>query len=318
MTKKAIEAVRAKARAYKTYRKTNSHFHAFKFKRLRNVATAEVKKAKKNFEHKLSSECKLNPKAFWKYVKSKTITRDTIGNLTYNGVTADTDISKANLLNSFFAQVFTREDMTTLPVIEETQGIYFTNAIQVTTNAVLNKLNLLNANKSAGPDGLHPRVLKELAVSIANPICFLMNKCFAEGKIPISWKTANVCCIFKKGSKLDPGNYRPISLTNILCKMAESFIKEAVYEHLGANNILSNCQHGFRTHMSRITQLLEVTEALTKRYEEGLTTDIIYLDFQKAFDKVPHNRLIRKLFCYGIRGRILDFIADFDFNVNNG
>ena len=203
--------------------------------------------------------------------------------------------------------------MTTLPVIEETQGIYFTNAIQVTTNAVLNKLNLLNANKSAGPDGLHPRVLKELAVSIANPICFLMNKCFAKGKIPIEWKTANVCCIFKKGSKLDPGNYRPISLTNILCKMAESFIKEAVYEHLGANNILSNCQHGFRTHMSCITQLLEVTEALTKRYEEGLTTDIIYLDFQKAFDKVPHNRLIRKQFCYGIRGRILDFIADFLF-----
>ena len=123
MTKKVTEAVRAKARAYKTYRKTNSHFHVFKFKLLRNVATAEVKKAKKNFEHKLSSECKLNPKAFCKYVKSKTITKDTIGNLTYNGVTADTDISKANLLNSFFAQVFTRDDMTTLPVIEETQGI---------------------------------------------------------------------------------------------------------------------------------------------------------------------------------------------------
>ena len=64
--------------------------------------------------------------------------------------------------------------MTTLPVIEETQGVYFTNVIQVTTNAVLNKLNLLNANKSAGPDGLHQKVFKELAVSIANPICFLI------------------------------------------------------------------------------------------------------------------------------------------------
>ena len=75
INKKAIEAMRANARAYKTYRKTNSHCHAFKFKRLRSVATVKVKKATKNFEHKLSSECKLNPKAFWKYVKSKTVTK---------------------------------------------------------------------------------------------------------------------------------------------------------------------------------------------------------------------------------------------------
>ena len=105
----------------------------------------------------------------------------------------------------------------------------------------------------------------------------------------------NVTCIFKKGNKADPGNYRPISLTNILCTITESFVKDAIYKHLQSNNILTNFQHGFRCKMSCITQLLEVTEFLTKRYDEGLSTGVIYLDFQKAFDKVPHTRLLLKL-----------------------
>ena len=94
---------------------------------------------------------------------------------------------------------------------------------------------------------------EELAPVIAEPICNIMNKCFEQGRIPEDWKQANVTCILKKG-KADPGNY-----CNILCKITESFVKDAIYKHLQSNNILTNCQHGFRCKMSCITQLLEVT-----------------------------------------------------------
>ena len=105
--------------------------------------------------------------------------------------------------------------MTNIPSMEEIPGMSIIHNIIVTPDAVLNKLNALNINKSTRPDGLHPKVLKELAASIATPICALLNKCFEEGKIPSDWKHANVCCIFKKGDKSNPGNYRPISPTNI-------------------------------------------------------------------------------------------------------
>ena len=90
------------------------------------------------------------------------------------------------------------------------------------------KLLNLNPNKSAGPDGLHPSILRELAGPLAILVCNLTNKCFEQGKIPDEWKDSNVTRIYKKGDKTDPGNYRPVSLTCILSKVAESFVKEYV------------------------------------------------------------------------------------------
>ena len=116
--------------------------------------------------------------------------------------------------------------------------------------------------------------------------------CFEQGKIPVDWKDSNVTCIFKKGDKTDPGNYRPVSLTCILSEVAESFIKEYVYNYLESTQYLCEAQHGFRSHRSCTTQLILVADILLKIIEEGLDTDIVYLDLKKAFDKVPHMRLL--------------------------
>ena len=129
--------------------------------------------------------------------------------------------------------------------------------------------------------------------------------------MPLDWKTANVTCIFKKGDKAEPGNYRPVSLTSVLCKVAEGFVKDNLYRFLEEKNIISKDQHGFRKARSCVTQLLQFTETLTDRLDKGLDTDILYLDFQKAFDKVPHVRLLTKLKAIGVNGPILNFISDF-------
>ena len=150
--------------------------------------------------------------------------------------------------------------------------------LRVTPQAVQEKLSNLNNNKSAGPDGLHPIILKELAVQLSTPVCILLNMCFEQGKIPVDWKDSNVTCIFKKGGKTAPGNYRPVSLTCILSKVAESFIKEYVYSYLESTQCLCEAQHDFRSHRSCTTQLILVADILSKRIEEGLDTDIVYLD----------------------------------------
>ena len=132
-----------------------------------------------------------------------------------------------------------------------------------------------------------------------------------QGTIPIDWTTANVVPIFKKGDRLQPINYRPISLTSITCKMLEHIITSNIMQHLDSHNILHDAQHGFRKHRSTETQLIQLIDNLAHNIDNRIQTDAILLDFQKAFDKVPHHRLLYKLKYYGISPQALNWVHSF-------
>ena len=169
----------------------------------------------------------------------------------------------------------------------------------------------LKTDKSPGPDGLHPRVLAELSTSLAVPLKLLFELSLTTGVLPTDWKTAYVSPIFKKGPKDDACNYRPVSLTSIVCKVLETLIKKALMNHLDSYNLLHDAQHGFIKGRSCSTQLLEALEDWTKALDEGDCVDVVYMDFQKAFDTVPHQRLLAELEGYSITGRLLDWIRSF-------
>ena len=117
--------------------------------------------------------------------------------------------------------------------------------------------------------------------------------------------------IFKKGDRLQPINYRPISLTSITCKMLERIITSNIVQHLDSHNILHDAQHGFRKHRSTETQFIQLIENLAHNIDNRIQTDAILLDFQKAFDKVPHHRLLYKLKYYGISPQALNWVHSF-------
>ena len=144
---------------------------------------------------------------------------------------------------------------------------------------------------------------------VSKPLSILFTKSMKEGKIPDDWRRANVTPLFKKGSKFAPGNYRPVSLTSVVCKTMERIVKEALTKHLDANQVISDSQHGFRSGKSCQTNLLEFMEKMTEWADMGQAVDVIYLDFAKAFDKVCHIRLIHKLKAYGIRGMVVYWIG---------
>jgi len=121
---------------------------------------------------------------------------------------------------------------------------------------------------------------------------------------------ANVTPIFKKGKRNNTANYRPVSLTIILCKVLESLIRDKVIEHLNLYKLIEDTQHGFVKNGSCLTNLLVFLEEVTNYVDSGYPVDIIYLDFQKAFDKVPHKRLLHKLTAHGIRGELLLWIEN--------
>ncbi len=177
---------------------------------------------------------------------------------------------------------------------------------------VKKKLDNLKQNKSPGNDNHHPRVLQEVKDLLLKPITCLFQKSLLEGFLPESWREANITPIYKnKGTRSHPTNYRPVSLTSIICKLLDSLIKDAVLDHLIENNLLYTYQHAFIGKRSFSTNLLEVLNICTKLIEDEETVDAIYLDFPKAFDSVPHRRLIEKCKMLGITGKVLGWISTF-------
>ena len=157
------------------------------------------------------------------------------------------------------------------------------------------------------PDGLSARVLKECSSEIAPILALIYNETLAQGTVPDDWRQANVAPIFKKGEKYDAANYRPVSLTCICCKTLEHIIVSNINKHLAFESILADCQHGFRSQRSCETKLVQFFHDLVSNLDRALTryhrqTDVIIMDFAKAFDKVPHRMLLYKLDYYGIRG----------------
>ena len=133
------------------------------------------------------------------------------------------------------------------------------------------------------------------------------------GILPDDWKRAEIRPIYKKkGSKQDPSNYRPIiSLTSVVCKVFEKVVKNHLCSHLISNNLLSTHQFGFIPGRNTTSQLLVTVKEWMKSLDEGKATDVAYMDFRKAFDAVPHQRLLYKIEKYGIKGPLLNWIQNF-------
>jgi hypothetical protein len=172
---------------------------------------------------------------------------------------------------------------------------------------VLKLLQNLKTDKSPGPDSLHPRLLFEIKESIAEPLSIIFNQSLALKTVRKEWKNSQISAIFKKGNTSQAQNYRPVSLTSVVCKIMEKLIRLHIINHMKANKLFSNKQYGFIEGRSTALQLLEVIDKWSEALDEGLDIDCICTDFQKAFDK----RLIKKIEIYGITNPILSWIEDF-------
>ena len=179
--------------------------------------------------------------------------------------------------------------------------------ITVDPKGVAKLLDGLNVHKAPGLDGLNVRVLKECSNEISPILALIFIESLARGDVPDEWRQANVSPVFKKGEKYDASNYRPVSLKCICCKTLEHILVININKHLALDSILADCQHGFRSHRSCETQLVQFVHDIISNLAGAVNgeheqTDLIIMDFAKAFDKVPHRRLLHKFDYYGIRG----------------
>nr|VZH96736.1 unnamed protein product [Spirometra erinaceieuropaei] len=176
---------------------------------------------------------------------------------------------------------------------------------------VRRELEALNESKSPGPDEIPPKLLKELASELSVPLSMLFQTSFDTGTLPVDWKLAHITPLHKGGNRAATTNYRPISLTCILCKVMERIIKTELMQFLEVHGLLSKCQHGFRKGRSCTTNLLQSLQSWTRALDDRHEVHIAFIDFQKAFDTVPHQRLLHKLKKIGIAGNFLKWIENF-------
>ena len=243
-----------------------------------------------------------NQKPFWRYVKSRRQDSSGIAPLKDGPFLESDSAGKAKILLKQFCSVFTRDS--TSPQLD-IPGNPFPEAepLRIDQNGLEKLLRNLNASKAAGPDNLPSQVLKHCASHVAPILTIIFRHSIKTGVLPADWLSANVAAVYKKGDKHKAENYRPVSLTSVSCKILEHVVSRHLRDHFDKHNILTDRNHGFRTGHSCESQLLTTTHDFFTALEEGRQVDVAVLDLSKAFDTVPHNKLLFKLNHYCIRLR---------------
>ena len=234
-------------------------------------------------EKGIAKNANKNPKKFWQYANSKRKTKSGISELKYKKENGEenktsTDKEKAEVLANFFSSVFTNEPDGEIPNIEPITIEHDCLEKIFQEKEVLKLLQDLNVNKSPCPDGLHPKMLKELSEALLKLLTIIYNTSLSLGTVPDSWKEGNVTALLKKGDKSDPGSYRPVSLTSVICKLMEKLVREILVYHMIKNELFSNKPFGFISGRSTTLQLLRVMDEWTEILDHGGKIDSIYMD----------------------------------------
>ena len=268
---------------------------------------------KMGYERKITSILNVNCKPFYAYLRNKRKLKTCVPFLDKgDGTRTQCASESAEVLADAFSSVFIAEPLGPLPrseVDDEHRSIL--SDIYISSDDIKKELSKINIYKSFGPDQVHPKLLRSLAYDddFVAAVTELFSKCSTSGVLPSVWKEASVVALFKSGKKTNPLNYRPVSLTCILCKVYEQIIRSEIVTFLEGK--ISKHQHGFVQGRSCLSNLLETFDSIFNILGEGAPVDLLYFDFSKAFDRVPHFRLLSKLESMGIQGNVLNVIRDF-------
>ena len=272
----------------------------------------KLKSARDVSEIKAMAEIKKNPSYFYSFARRFSKVKSKIGPLkTKHGQFVSSPKSMAEILQTQFCSVFSNPESQSVKNPSFPSVASYIEDIYLTMEDIFTAIDALKSSSAPGEDEIPASLLKNCKLNIASPLFLMWNYSFQNSKIESRYLSSVVAPIFKGGSNLDASNYRPVSLTSHIIKTFERVLQKKIVSYLEENNILNCNQHGFRKGCSCLSELLAHFEILFDNLSKNLDSDTIYLDFSKAFDKVDHALLIKKLQLYGIKGKLLSWIKSF-------
>ena len=301
---------RKKQKLYNKAKKSKKPEDWGKFKSIRRTLHKGLSKSRNQYTSEfLVQSINKNLKLFWSHIKKVKNEKVGIADLEVNASMVSEERQKAEILSSEFVSIFTEEDLNNTPSLGNS-GISNIRMLMITVNCkgVETQLLKLKDDKEPGPDKLHPWFLKMTAVEIAPILTDIFQTSIDSATSPNQWREANICAIHKKGPKINPSNYRLISLTCVTCKILEHIIYSHTMKHLEQHNVLVDSQHGFRSKRSAETQLVTTIHDIAYALQCNESVHLAILDFYKAFDKV--NGLLDVIQYLKDRKKLLDVLSE--------
>ncbi len=275
-----------------------------------NTLSKKIKLARESYEQRIIESN--NPKSLFKYVRRTLNTESKELRLNRpDNTNTTTDYETANLLAHTFSQFYSNIQHSSSSVVygKQTEGII--DDIPFEREKICEKLKSIKSHSCPGPDKILPVLLRNCSHLLSFPLYIIMKQSFRLSELPKDWKIAYITPIHKNGNRLNAENYRPISLTSPVVKIMESIIVEHLDNFLNKFAIIPREQFGFRKGRSVESNLLACLNDWSLAADNLKSIDVIYLDFAKAFDKVPLNLLMLKLKAYGVSGLLLAWIQSF-------
>ena len=320
ITKSLLKCINKKNNLYCKYKSKPTVQTKSNYSRYRNTLTTSLRLAKKNYFTRQFNLHKDDIKSTWRVINNvlKTKNKSTpVTKIIVNETVTVDPLAIAEEFNNYFvnigpnlAQNIPESDLDYRHFLkmQNSRSLFFNPILE---HEVIDIVNNLKINKSAGFDGITNHILKEIIGVIVSPLTHILNLSLTEGTVPLKMKIAKVVPIFKKGNTHNLGNYRPISLLTSLSKILEKLIYSRTMKFLLDCNILTDNQFGFRQKHSTTHALLMFLDKVAHAIDNMSHTVGIFLDFSKAFDTINHNILLNKLSHYGIRGKALEWFRNY-------
>ena len=309
-----INKIKMKSKYHSKIRKGGKYKgrHELEFRRLRRELKVDIREAYRTFLSSSENSILKNPQQLWKFVKNKT-RHLPAGPLTFEGREMRDNDEIANCFAQYFQSVFANtasadSDGRELNMFSWEQ-LDMLCISEISLTEIEDAIKHLKPKTSVGSDGIPPYVVKGCADSLKHPLLMAFNLSLKTCTFPNKWKSGLVCPIPKGGNKNDIRNYRPIAVLSAFAKIFEQVLFNRILPHVKPT--ISVSQHGFMKQRSTITNLAIITDVLAKALDNGKQVDVIYIDYEKAFDKVDHNILLAKLNCFQFSSPLIRFFSSY-------
>ena len=303
--------IRTKKRRWDKYKKSRNPTHLVEYRIFCKHVKKKVEEARSIYEKKKFNNRKKDAKQFFNYIDRRTKRKDNVPTLLVDDTVIIDDFLKAKTLSDQYESVFTIDNGID-PHVNPMMPPNSLCDIIISDHDVIKAIQSMNSNSAPGPDRIHSKLIINVYPYLVQPLKLLFQQSILTNKLPNDWKTGIITPVYKNNGKpANRASYRPICLTSVICKLLERILSNKLKSYLLTNHIISEEQHGFLNKRSTMTNMLNFFNDVTNYIDNKSKVDVIYIDLEKAFDTVSHQKLLLKLRSIGIGGNFYEWLKDF-------